>query len=106
MDHAGRLATRAIEVTMEVSEDGAVELEGHSHMRSIETTAIVTDDGILTVELPRDIPAGQHRVVVVIDEEPVPIRQRGLLDFPTDDLGPWPEHLSLRREDMYGEWGR
>lgn len=28
------------------------------------------------------------------------------LDFPTDDLGPWPEDLSLRREDMYGDNGR
>ena len=28
------------------------------------------------------------------------------LDFPVDDLGPWPEGLSLRREDMYGNDGR
>ncbi|MEN8133203.1 MAG: hypothetical protein ABFS45_24095 [Pseudomonadota bacterium] len=29
------------------------------------------------------------------------------LDFPVDDLGPWPEGLlSLRREDMYGDDGR
>jgi hypothetical protein len=28
------------------------------------------------------------------------------LDFPVDDLGPWPEGLSLRREDMYGDEGR
>lgn len=28
------------------------------------------------------------------------------LDFPVDDLGPWPEGLSLRREDMYGDSGR
>ena len=28
------------------------------------------------------------------------------LDFPVDDLGPWPERLSLRREDMYGDDGR
>ena len=28
------------------------------------------------------------------------------LDFPVDDLGPWPEDLSLRREDMYGDDGR
>jgi hypothetical protein len=27
-------------------------------------------------------------------------------DFPVDDLGPWPEGLSLRREDMYGDDGR
>lgn len=29
-----------------------------------------------------------------------------LLDFPVDDLGPWPEGVSLRREDMYGDDGR
>ncbi|MCU7960214.1 MAG: DUF2281 domain-containing protein [gamma proteobacterium symbiont of Bathyaustriella thionipta] len=28
------------------------------------------------------------------------------LDFPVDDLGPWPEGLNLRREDMYGDNGR
>lgn len=28
------------------------------------------------------------------------------LDFPVDDLGPWPAGLSLRREDMYGDDGR
>ncbi len=25
------------------------------------------------------------------------------LDFPVDDLGVWPEGLSLSREDMYGD---
>ena len=28
------------------------------------------------------------------------------LDFPVDDLGPWPERLGLHREDMYGDDGR
>lgn len=28
------------------------------------------------------------------------------LEFPVDDLGPWPEGLSLHREDMYGDDGR
>jgi len=32
--------------------------------------------------------------------------KKGLVDFPVDDLGPWPEGLSLRREDMYGDDGR
>ena len=27
-------------------------------------------------------------------------------DLPAHDLGPWPEGLSLRREDVYGEDGR
>ena len=28
------------------------------------------------------------------------------LDFPVDDIGPWPEGLGLRRVDMYGDDGR
>jgi hypothetical protein len=28
------------------------------------------------------------------------------LNFPVDDLGPWPEEVSLSREDMYGDDGR
>jgi hypothetical protein len=28
------------------------------------------------------------------------------LDFPVDDLGPWPDGLNLHREDMYGDDGR
>lgn len=28
------------------------------------------------------------------------------LSFPVDDLGPWPDGLSLHREDMYGDNGR
>ena len=28
------------------------------------------------------------------------------LDFPTISVGKWPEDLSLRREDMYGDDGR
>ena len=27
------------------------------------------------------------------------------LDFPVDNLGPWPDGLSLRREEMYGDDG-
>ena len=29
--------------------------------------------------------------------------QRPPLDLPVDDVGPWPEGLSLRREDWYGD---
>jgi hypothetical protein len=34
------------------------------------------------------------------------ISSKQLLDFPVDDLGPWPKGISLRREDMYGDDGR
>ena len=75
-------------------------------MRTIETTATVTNDGKMIVQIPPDIPEGEHRVVVVIEEQPIKKETQSLADFPVRDYGPWPANLSLRREDMYDEWGR
>ncbi len=58
------------------------------------------------MQVPPDIEPGQHRMVVVIDEASANGKRRQPLDFPVDDIGPWPEGLSLRREDMYNHWGR
>ena len=69
-------------------------------MRAIETRGTVTPDGQLSVQVPSDIPAGEHRVVVVIDERPMARDQRPSPALPVLDLGPWPGDLSLRREDM------
>ena len=75
-------------------------------MRTIETTATVTNDGKMTVQVPSDIPEGEHRIVVVIEEQPVKKEKRPPLDFPVISVGSWPENLSLRRVDIYDEWGR
>ncbi|MBW4688854.1 MAG: hypothetical protein KME40_28145 [Komarekiella atlantica HA4396-MV6] len=80
-------------------------------MKSIETIATVTKDGKITAQLPLDIPEGEHQVVIVIDEKPLLEKaqrkeKRPPLNFPVDNYGSWPENLSLRREDMYGDWGR
>ena len=40
----------------------------------------------------------RHRKSATASREP--------LAFPVDELGPWPDGLSLRREDMYGDDGR
>ena len=75
-------------------------------MKTIETTVLVTPEGTVTLQLPEDIPPGEHRIVVVIDEQPIVQGKRPRWKFPVDRYGPWPEDLTLRREDMYGEWGR
>jgi hypothetical protein len=77
-------------------------------MKTIETTASVTPDHKLMVEvqIPVDVSPGQHHVVLILDESPLPARQAVAFDFPVIDIGPWPESLSLRREDMYGDDGR
>jgi len=66
----------------------------------------VTEDGTLTISLATDLEPGPHRIVLVVDEVPDSKERREGLCFPVHDLGPWPEGLSLRREDMYDEWGR
>ncbi len=73
-------------------------------MQTIQAIATVTDNGELTLQVPLGIAPGRHQVVVVIDEEPVQPRVLG--EFPVLDIGPWPENLSLRREDMYDDDGR
>ena len=77
-------------------------------MKTIETDVIVTQDGRIRIDLklPTDVPPGRHRAVVVLDEwpaAPASHAARSLADFPVHDLGPWPEKLSLRRADLYGE---
>jgi len=75
-------------------------------MKTIDTTATVTDDNMLVVKITPDIAPGQHRVVLVIDETPAVKPSRSAGAFPVISVGRWPEDLSLRREDMYGDDGR
>ncbi len=56
-------------------------------MRTIETTATVTNDGKMTMQVPLDIPEGEHRVVVVIEEQPAKKGKRPPLDFPVISVG-------------------
>ncbi len=75
-------------------------------MRTIETTAVIEPNGKLILQLPPDIPPGQRRIVLVIDDQPPVEPNRPPLNFPVDDYGPWPANLSLRREDLYDDFGR
>lgn len=72
-------------------------------MRTIETIATIEPDGKLILQLPLDIPPGEHRIVLVIGEQLSVKPTRPPLDFPVDDYGPWPANLSLRREDLYDD---
>lgn len=44
-------------------------MEGQLVMHTIETTATVAADGSATIDDPLDVPAGRHRVVVMVDEQ-------------------------------------
>lgn len=78
-------------------------------MKIVELVGTVTVERTLhlTVQLPFDVSPGKHRIIVVIDQNPLAGNQvRTPLDFPVDNYGPWPAKLSLNREALYNEAGR
>lgn len=78
-------------------------------MKTLELVGTVTVERTLrlTVQLPFDMPPGEHRVVVIIDQNAMKDNEaQTTLDFPVDDYGPWPVKLSLSREDLYDDTGR
>ena len=75
-------------------------------MKTIETTGIAGTSGWLMIQVPAGLIPGRHHVVIVVDEALAPEPELPPLNLPAHDVGPWPEGLSLRREDMYGDDGR
>ena len=76
-------------------------------MQTIQTTAQVTVDGVLIIQSPVQLAPGTHAVVVVVDDRPLAPGANGVSGaLPAHDLGTWPTTLSLRREDLYDDWGR
>ncbi len=80
-------------------------------MNAIKVSVTVTPDGQLRVqsEVQPGLAPGEYQGVLVLAEQVVAEAEKSTrppLDFPVDDWGPWPEGLSLRREDMYGDDGR
>jgi len=75
-------------------------------MITVEAIATVGEDGKLTVQVPPEVEPGKHQVVVIIDGANKTAGEKPALTFAAHDVGTWPEGLSLRREDMYGDDGR
>ena len=75
-------------------------------MKTIQAVVNVGEDRMLTVQLPADLPTGEHSVVVVIEEQPDRRPAFTMKEFPSHDVGPWPEGLTVRREEIYGDDGR
>jgi len=78
-------------------------------MSDIRARIRVDPDRTITGIAPPDVPPGEHEITITI--APAPARQSAKKPFNVDDLpivglGPWPEGLSLRREDIYDDDGR
>ena len=79
-------------------------------MHEVKTRIRVGADHKITGVAPSDVPPGEHEVTFSLAPAPkrntAEKRPFSVDDLPSHDLGPWPEGLSLRREDMYGDDGR
>jgi hypothetical protein len=78
-------------------------------MLDIRARIRVNADHSISGVAPPEVPPGEHEVTIVVAMKPV--RQVAPKQFDVDrlpvvDLGPWPEGISLRREDLYGDDGR
>ena len=70
---------------------------------TIETTIRVNPDRTATLRVPEDISPGEHRAVIVVDQNgtaPVPPKP---LEIPVDDVGPWPPGYVVNREELYDD---
>ena len=72
-------------------------------MRTVETVVSVMAGGTLTLQVPVDIPPGEHQAVLVIDEHPIPQKKRPPLKFSAYPVGLVSENFTFRREDLYGD---
>jgi hypothetical protein len=76
-------------------------------MRTIETIATVTPEHTLTIQLPPDIPPGDCRVVVVIENGKAEDTDKSLpFGIRPHNVGLVDPNFTFRREDLYGDDGR
>lgn len=86
-------------------------------MLAVTIAAKVDENGIVTWKVPPQVSPGYHKMVIVIEEAELPEMTSGAQDgkpdehdqgfvLPLHDVGPWPENLALRREELYDDWGR
>ena len=78
-------------------------------MAEIRTRILVGPDRRISGTAPAVVPPGEHEVTIEVGSPPAyqpPTAPFDIDALPTHDLGPWPERLNLRREDIYDENGR
>jgi hypothetical protein len=75
-------------------------------MRALTATGIVRPDHTLIVQLPADVPAGAHPVVVVLGGTDASTTGLRPLHFSPHPVGPADPASTYRREELYGDDGR
>jgi hypothetical protein len=78
-------------------------------MAEIRARVVVGPDHHISGTVPTAVPPGEHEIIITVPPAPIRRHPSEVFDvdaLPARDLGPWPDSLSLRREDIYDEVGR
>ena len=75
-------------------------------MRAIEVTIKVSEDGAVELEVPADLLPGKHQALLVVEELSVSRPGREPLKLRAYPIGLVSENDTFRREDIYGDDGR
>jgi len=79
-------------------------------MIAVETVSDVKQDRTVRIALPATVKPGPHRMILVVEETaPAAARPPGArepLRLRKLAMPGWPQDLTFRREDLYGDAGR
>jgi hypothetical protein len=76
-------------------------------MKTIQTNAYIKQPGRLILEIPEDIPLGEHKIVIVIDEKTEPIKKKSLLGLWKEyGRSPGSNEIEEMRKDVWGNFPR
>ncbi|MDQ3590448.1 MAG: hypothetical protein M3392_09475 [Actinomycetota bacterium] len=75
-------------------------------MHAMNVTVIVTPDGAVELEGVADLPPGKHHALLVVEAPPATTARRRPLQLRSYPVGLISVHDTFRREDLYGDDGR
>lgn len=75
-------------------------------MRTLQVDVTVSSEGTVTIPVSPEIEPGSKVGVFLVVRDTPNSQSAEPLDLPAHDFGPWPDGLSLRREDMYASDAR
>lgn len=72
-------------------------------MKTIQTNVYIKQPGLLTLDIPEAIPLGEHKVVVVIDDETGSVKNKSLLGLWKEyGRAPGSKEIEEMRKDAWG----
>lgn len=76
-------------------------------MKTIQTNAYIKHPGRLILDIPEDIPLGEHKIVLVIDEKTEPEKKKSLLGIWKEN-GPAPgsKEIEEMRKEVWENFPR